>query len=198
VLKDKMQEQDKKNLREYLDILTKLSKIIEYLPLYDNTSYKSEDALKRANLVLVLKSLEGFEEWDYYFKAYLEQTGLYFCFVYRCKRCGHAWLPRHFNPMGDNDNILHKKPPKSCARCKSKYWNLDPKRKTIFVTKTDNILQHKMRTAPNVTMMIKNISRFLVPFIQYLEPQLRKSIEEKKEQKIVVTVPNRKKKKSIP
>jgi hypothetical protein len=47
-------------------------------------------------------------------------------------------------------------------------------------------------------MMIKNISRFLVPFIQYLEPQLRKSIEEKKEQKIVVTVPNRKKKKSIP
>ena len=40
---------------------------------------------------------------------------------YRCYRCGHIWLPKDYDVS--ELNTLAREPPKSCARCKSKYWN---------------------------------------------------------------------------
>jgi hypothetical protein len=41
--------------------------------------------------------------------------------AYWCYRCGYVWLPRDYD--ANSDNTLDREPPKSCARCKSKYWN---------------------------------------------------------------------------
>jgi hypothetical protein len=43
---------------------------------------------------------------------------------YFCYHCGYIWLPRDFD-IRDIDT-LDREPPKSCARCKSKYWDMIP------------------------------------------------------------------------
>jgi hypothetical protein len=40
--------------------------------------------------------------------------------AYHCKRCNYLWLPKDYD--FEHDDIMEMKPPKSCARCKSKYW----------------------------------------------------------------------------
>ena len=46
--------------------------------------------------------------------------------VYHCVRCVYSWLPRDFNPAYNDIEMME--PPKSCARCKSKYWRVLPSR----------------------------------------------------------------------
>lgn len=42
---------------------------------------------------------------------------------WRCARCGHEWVPR-FYFSADRSMV----PPKVCPRCKSPYWDTEPKR----------------------------------------------------------------------
>lgn len=63
---------------------------------------------------------------------------------YYCKRCNYIWFPKDhsgYQTFGKDEivdnGILKKEPPKSCARCKSKYWNKDPIRKTKYYDTSD-------------------------------------------------------------
>ena len=39
---------------------------------------------------------------------------------YKCKRCGHVWIPRNKNEK-----------PRVCPKCKSPYWDIPPKKKEV-------------------------------------------------------------------
>ena len=56
--------------------------------------------------------------------------GLYAVLAYHCKRCNYLWFPRDYEIS--EKNIIEITPPKSCARCKSKYWNKKPQRKIKY------------------------------------------------------------------
>ena len=64
---------------------------------------------------------------------------------YHCKRCNYIWFPKDyggydtFGERGEiiDNGILDCDPPKSCARCKSKYWNQYPRRKTKYYDTSD-------------------------------------------------------------
>lgn len=45
--------------------------------------------------------------------------------IWHCVRCGHKWISRKM------DNV----PPRQCARCRSGYWNVEPKSKSARVKK---------------------------------------------------------------
>jgi hypothetical protein len=56
--------------------------------------------------------------------------GLKAVLAYYCKRCHYLWFPRDYEIV--EKNIIEITPPKSCARCKSKYWNKKPQRKIKY------------------------------------------------------------------
>ena len=56
--------------------------------------------------------------------------GLKAVLAYHCKRCNYLWFPRDYEFV--EKNIIQITPPKSCARCKSKYWNRKPQRKIKY------------------------------------------------------------------
>ena len=67
--------------------------------------------------------------------GYYEQTtlpehqklGLLAVLAYHCMRCNYLWFPKDYDYA---EKLITKIPlPKSCARCKSKYWNIEPRRK---------------------------------------------------------------------
>jgi hypothetical protein len=67
------------------------------------------------------------------------EYGLIQVYAYHCNRCNYTWLPKNFDlqryteQWGKTDtgfDLLFRQPPKSCARCKSKYW------KDIFMVRT--------------------------------------------------------------
>jgi hypothetical protein len=110
-----------------------------------------------------------------------------------------VWFPRGYNPVG---NILLKKPPKSCARCKSKFWNLDPKRKTKHVVVNEGVLKHDKLTRTQIITMIKNVDKFSKIFCDRILPEMEKIMAEenepkKQEEQQMIVVRNRKKKKPI-
>jgi len=56
--------------------------------------------------------------------------GLKAVLAYHCIRCQYLWFPRDYDIV--EKNIIQITPPKSCARCKSKYWNKKPQRKIKY------------------------------------------------------------------
>jgi hypothetical protein len=56
--------------------------------------------------------------------------GLKAVLAYHCLRCQYLWFPRDYEIV--EKNIIEITPPKSCARCKSKYWNKKPQRKIKY------------------------------------------------------------------
>ncbi len=66
------------------------------------------------------------------------ELGLWECLVYHCNRCNYAWLPKDFEFTG-GDRLMKAEPPKSCARCKSKYWRNVPKRNMKYTHKFASI-----------------------------------------------------------
>jgi hypothetical protein len=50
----------------------------------------------------------------------MEDKGVVAVYAYHCHRCGYIWLPKDYDVS--DENALHREPPKSCARCKSKSW----------------------------------------------------------------------------
>jgi hypothetical protein len=81
-------------------------------------------------------------------KEFLKKLGIVITLSYHCKRCNHVWFPKDFDVSFENElvtgeDILKVFPPKSCARCKSKYWNLEPKRKTGHTTNRIGKLSEK-------------------------------------------------------
>ena len=48
------------------------------------------------------------------------KLGLMKTYAYHCNRCDYLWFPRDYEY--EHDDIMKMKPPKSCARCKSKLW----------------------------------------------------------------------------
>jgi len=58
------------------------------------------------------------------------KLGMMAVLAYHCKRCDYLWFPRDYSIV--EKNIIDIPPPKSCARCKSKYWNKKPQRKIKY------------------------------------------------------------------
>jgi hypothetical protein len=55
------------------------------------------------------------------------KLGLIQIYAYHCARCNFTWLPKNFDgsrtlDSWGNCDLFLREPPKSCARCKSKYW----------------------------------------------------------------------------
>jgi hypothetical protein len=100
--------------------------------------------------VIAQQILEENEE-EYARKRWLKRLrklGIVMAEMYHCKRCNHLWLPRYFDASFSQTEYVtrqleHKEPPKACARCKSRLWNLPPKNKTKHTSeyKDRNILQ---------------------------------------------------------
>ena len=60
-------------------------------------------------------------------KAY--DLGMVPVYAYYCYRCHLVWLPRYISgyyPLDYKEILLNSEPPKSCAKCKSKYWQKIP------------------------------------------------------------------------
>ncbi len=57
------------------------------------------------------------------------ELSLWKVWAYHCYRCNYLWFPKDYDYGLDNP-ILNMTPPTSCARCKSKYWNKIPQRRT--------------------------------------------------------------------
>jgi hypothetical protein len=64
------------------------------------------------------------------------ELGLVNVWAYHCSRCNYTWLPKDFD-LGcrepfelegskSGQELLYRPPPKSCARCKSRSWNIPP------------------------------------------------------------------------
>jgi hypothetical protein len=97
--------------------------------------------------------LEGKSERDkplneYHREDRAGELGLINIWAYHCNRCNYTWLPKDFDfdkrePFRKDgkwgvwgQDLFFRKPPKSCARCKSKYWRLpfmQRKSKTAYV-----------------------------------------------------------------
>jgi len=58
------------------------------------------------------------------------ELGLRKVWVYHCMRCNYHWLPRDVDITIDEAALFTLKPPKVCARCKTRYWNKVPRRNT--------------------------------------------------------------------
>src|SRR5829696_3778216 len=68
-----------------------------------------------------------------------EYKGLVAVWAYRCERCGYIWLPKDYDVS--DSSTQNREPPKSCARCKSKYWRqpfMERKSKHAIVRNYDN------------------------------------------------------------
>lgn len=56
--------------------------------------------------------------------------GLTEVLAYRCWRCWYVWLPKDVEIL-TKDTLVDHKPPRVCARCKSRLWNSPiPERKS--------------------------------------------------------------------
>ena len=83
---------------------------------------------------------------------YLMKKGLVIAYAYHCQRCNYLWFPKDFDAVFSSAtsgglNLIHRTPPKACARCKSKYWNSPFKRKTDRTSKeTTKFSTHKLRS----------------------------------------------------
>jgi hypothetical protein len=83
---------------------------------------------------------------------YLMKKGIIATYSYHCNRCNHVWFPTDFDPVlssatSGGFNLIHRTPPKACARCKNRYWNSPPKRKTRSSSpETTDFGRHKLRS----------------------------------------------------
>lgn len=85
------------------------------------------------------KALEGKSKKEklgneYYREEKASELGLINIWAYHCNRCNHVWLPKNFDYdkyesyrkdgrwAYHGQDLFFREPPKSCARCKSKYW----------------------------------------------------------------------------
>jgi hypothetical protein len=103
----------KHSKKTYIDILNASSSLSK------NQNEKYIDAVNASFAPESKKGLE--EQWS--------RLGLIIRLVYHCNRCNYCWLPRDYDTA--YDDIVKMKPPKACARCKSKYWRNAPQRKTL-------------------------------------------------------------------
>jgi hypothetical protein len=87
------------------------------------------------------------------------ELGLVQVWAYHCQRCNHVWLPKDFDigfhismlkpgqkNIGEDLVFSDREHPKACARCKSKYWNRLPYRRTNY----HDGLFHSKRTIPRL------------------------------------------------
>jgi hypothetical protein len=93
---------------------------------------------------------------------------------YHCKRCNYIWFPKDYtgyDTFGDrgeiiDNGILDRDPPKSCARCKSKYWNQYPRRKTKYYDTSDEDwimnpdVYRKIETLPAKAALYRSALKF--------------------------------------
>jgi hypothetical protein len=75
----------------------------------------------------------------------IQDLGLIEVLAYHCNRCNYLWFAKDFD-LGEN--ILELEPPKACARCKSKYWNKKPVRKTGQVYSDKYGMHHLLLSIP--------------------------------------------------
>lgn len=180
----------------------------------------NDERLKKFNAILSLENQILFDDQetlkllDRFLKKndaipLLQKMGLCLVYAYFCKRCNYVWIPRDFDPLtqdafGGGQNIFYKKPPKSCARCKSKYWNKLPQRKTKHTPNPkEGMYGHDMLTKPRVQALQRNASRVRKNMSQQREhlEQNEKEFHRKMEQMgindkkpIEVIMPKKKKK----
>ena len=86
------------------------------------------------------------------FLRFLIKKGLIITYAYHCQRCNYVWLPKNFDAVFSSAtsgglNLIRRKSPKACARCKNKYWNSPTKRKTNHTSKeTTKFSTHVLRS----------------------------------------------------
>jgi hypothetical protein len=91
---------------------------------------------------------EKIKKW----KELLRKLGLIQTVAYHCNRCNHLWFPKDFDAIlasatSGGLNLIRETAPKACARCKSRYWNSPPKRKTRSSSiETTDFSAHKLRS----------------------------------------------------
>lgn len=116
-------------------------------------------------------------------KKKMREKGIVLVDAYHCQRCDYVWLPRDFSIGGtynviSDDRLLRMTPPKVCARCKSKQWNLPPKRKTKHIFDcTCGEKHHDMFTTKNVRAAYRRYVRDIAEQdkrIKYLEEFAKK------------------------
>lgn len=106
------------------------------------------------------------------------QLGLIEVLAYHCYRCWYTWLPKDVE-IYNRDTLANRKPPKCCARCKSKLWREIPSRSTrvepmcasiarirMFLRKNrpDYALNLLLQSRPDVTKRIlKKLKEELKP-----------------------------------
>ena len=95
------------------------------------------------------------------------KLGLTQTWAYHCLRCNYLWFPKDFDAFTYNTafggrNIFFRKSPKSCARCKSKYWKSLPKRKTKHTPDPKKgVYGHDMLTTKRIRAEQREIIRCL-------------------------------------
>jgi len=102
---------------------------------YSNTTFATISSVKEMEqhgedkLKELIASLPPISPEEQEAEKLREEKGIISAYVYNCLRCHYMWIPRwanNVNPLDYNEKILSSDPPKSCARCKSKYWNKLP------------------------------------------------------------------------
>jgi DNA-directed RNA polymerase subunit RPC12/RpoP len=64
-----------------------------------------------------------------YEEIQLAQLGIVKTLAYRCLRCWYTWIPRDVE-ITNGEELIKLKPPRVCARCKSRLWRTMPERKS--------------------------------------------------------------------
>jgi hypothetical protein len=102
----------------------------------ENQEEKSESQKQyEENIKEIAQLIKEEEEENERKRKILRKKGLVRTFAYHCLRCNYTWLPKDFDigscdPLDAGNNIIKEIQPKSCARCKSKIWNISPINKT--------------------------------------------------------------------
>jgi hypothetical protein len=133
---------------------------------------------------LVQASQEEDEELEK-FRKKIRKRGLIITEAYHCQRCNYVWLPKDFSvklisDYTTDDGLMNRTGPKACARCKSKYWNSPPKRKTrhTYTYEGSEERYHDMYTSKNLRAAYRRLTRQVAEHdkrIKHLQELAKKS-----------------------
>jgi hypothetical protein len=93
------------------------------------TDMDEEEQMKKLDRDMFVSALQQGIDVEEENKA--SRLGLWQVYAYHCLRCHHVWFPRWisgYHPYYFKELLFAEEPPKSCAKCKSKYWNRIPQR----------------------------------------------------------------------
>ena len=93
------------------------------------TDMEEDEKMKKLDRDMLISALHQGTDIEQMNKA--SELGLWQVWAYHCMRYEHVWFPRWvsgYHPEYFEQLLFHAEPPKSCAKCKSKYWNRIPQK----------------------------------------------------------------------